>query len=191
MNKLLSYSMIAASFLLSAQAFADPPQTVITQCTTRTVNTNFTGNNWMAQPVCAANEIAIAGGGFCSQAGQMIGASTTNGKADRDIWLWCTKAGPAVWYGTCCQTAQVATPPPPKTVHNCTTRTVNESISGPNWVGKQVCQANEVAISAGGFCPKNGQMVGVSTTNGKTDGQVWLQCTASGPAIWYGVCCQQ
>jgi hypothetical protein len=57
----------------------------------------------MAQQVCQGNEVAVSGNGFCSQAGQMVGASTTSGRVDRNVWLWCSQSGRAIWYGMCCQ----------------------------------------------------------------------------------------
>ena len=57
----------------------------------------------MSQAVCEANELAVSAGGFCSQAGQMVGVSTTSGTVDRNVWLQCTQKGPAVWYAMCCR----------------------------------------------------------------------------------------
>jgi len=178
---------------LSAFAFAAQAQEakMLTQCMTRKVEAAYSGTTWMKQTVCSDNEVAISGSGFCLQAGAMIGASTTQNKIDRDVWLWCAKGGAAVWYGVCCQSAPIPVPAPVKALKSCITRKVEANFSGGIWMDKQVCQANEVAVSGGGFCSKAGQMIGASTTQGTVDGKVWLQCTAPGPAVWYGVCCQQ
>jgi hypothetical protein len=181
---------IAVSTFVLAEARADESK-MLGSCVTRTVNAPFNGTSWMVQHVCKENEVAVSGSGFCSDAGPMIGASTTNMKLDRDVWLWCSKNGNAVWYAMCCQNVTAPTPPPPKTLRACMTRTVNDNFSGSSWMFKQVCQPNEIAVSAGGFCSKAGQMVGASTTKDNPDGKVWLQCTQPGPAVWYGVCCQQ
>jgi hypothetical protein len=72
-------------------------------CTTRTVNASIVGGNWRSQAVCNSDEIALAAGGYCSTAGNMVGASTTSGALGRWGWLWCTGNGNAVWYATCCK----------------------------------------------------------------------------------------
>ncbi len=188
----MKYVVIAAALAITGmwatESRADEPK-VLTQCTTRTVDGNYSGTTWAMQQVCKENEVAVSAGGFCTQAGAMIGASTTKNQLNREVWLQCSKPGPAIWYASCCQ--QVAATPPPKSPKNCTTRTVNDKFAGKTFVGKDVCQANEFALSAGGFCTTAGQMVGASTTNGAQDRKVWLQCTQPGDAVWYGVCCQQ
>lgn len=188
MKNLITSAALALTTLLATQALAQE-QKVMAQCTTRTVDGAYAGNSWMKNTVCKENEVALSGSGFCSKAGAMVGASTTKDKLDRDVWLWCSQPGQAVWYATCCQ--QVAAVPPPKAIKACTTRTVNDNFTGSAWLAKQVCKDKEVAVSAGGFCSKAGQMVGVSTTNGAQDGKVWLQCTQPGAAVWYGMCCEQ
>lgn len=190
MHKLVLTAVAFASLAWSAESHAQEQPKVMTQCITRTVDANYTGTSWLSQKVCKENEVALSGGGFCSQAGPMIGASTTKDKLDRDVWLQCSKPGAAVWYATCCQ--QVAALPPPKALKSCVTRTVNDKFAGTTWLAKQVCKDNELAVSAGGFCSKAGQMVGASTTNQPIpDGRVWLQCTQPGDAVWYAMCCQQ
>jgi hypothetical protein len=80
-------------------------------------------------------------------------------------------------------------------IGGCVTRTVSGNYqTGSTWMPQTVCQANEIAISAGGFCstggtPTGARMIGVSTTSGSTDGQVWLWCSQTTQAIWYGMCC--
>jgi hypothetical protein len=71
-------------------------------CTTRTVDATFSGTTWMAQTVCHDGEFVFALGGFCKEAGEMKGVSTTNNTVDRQVWLWCTQSGRAVWYAMCC-----------------------------------------------------------------------------------------
>lgn len=76
----------------------------------------------------------------------------------------------------------------------CSTRTVSATYSYSGWKPQNVCAENEVAVSAGGFCSNGGsdsgaRMIGVSTTNGTVDRQVWLWCSQTTPAIWYAMCC--
>lgn len=189
MNKTLSLSLTLALTAAALPAVAAEP-TMPTQCVTRTVDANYSGTSWMAQNVCKENEVAISGNGFCKAAGAMVGASTTKDTLDRQVWLWCAKAGAAVWYGTCCQQTPVPANMPPKSLKQCVTRTVNAKFAGNTWVSQQVCKPNEVAASAGGFCSQAGQMVGASTTKDVVDGKVWLWCTQPGDAVWYGMCCQ-
>jgi hypothetical protein len=73
----------------------------------------------------------------------------------------------------------------------CVTRSVSASITGGNWRPQTVCNAGEVAMSAGGFCYSAGNMVGSSTTSGTIDRTTWLWCTGSGSAYWYAMCCPQ
>ena len=81
----------------------DPNYTVTIPCVTRSVNAGITGGSWQMKTVCQAGEVAMSAGGFCSAAGSMVGASTTNGTQDRNAWLWCTASGTAYWYAMCCQ----------------------------------------------------------------------------------------
>ena len=178
---------LAAFVMCSAWIAAAQAQTAtLGSCVTRTVNANYAGATWMAQQVCQGNEVAVSANGFCSRAGRMVGASTTSGTADRSVWLWCSQSGPAVWYAMCCQSQ-----PAPKAVHSCVTRTAAGNYAGTTWMPQHVCQGSEIAVSGGGFCSQAGQMVGASTTAGTANRDVWLWCSQSGPAIWYGVCCQQ
>ncbi len=82
---------------------AAPAPTSLRSCVTRTLSAGYAGTGGMGKLVCHANEIAISGNGFCSQAGQMVGASTTQQTVDRNVWLSCSKPGNAVWYASCCQ----------------------------------------------------------------------------------------
>lgn len=72
---------------------------------------------------------------------------------------------------------------------NCVTRSLNATYSGTTWLSKTVCNAGEIAVSAGGFCATAGDMKGVSTTTGTTDRLVWLWCSQGGNAYWYAMCC--
>ena len=72
-------------------------------CVTRVVNASIVGGNWRSQTVCNSDEVAIAAGGYCSTAGNMVGASTTSGSLNRSGWLWCSQNGNAIWYATCCK----------------------------------------------------------------------------------------
>jgi hypothetical protein len=72
-------------------------------CVTRVVNASIVSGNWRSQAVCNSDEVAISAGGYCSTAGNMVGASTTNGGLGRYAWLWCTQNGNAAWYATCCK----------------------------------------------------------------------------------------
>ena len=93
---------LAAVIMCSAWIATAGAQTgTLGSCVTRTVNANYAGATWMAQQVCQSNEVAVSANGFCSQAGRMVGASTTSGTADRSVWLWCSQSGPAVWYAMC------------------------------------------------------------------------------------------
>jgi hypothetical protein len=82
-----------------------PPGTgnVPYSCVTRTVSTSIQGGWWRSQTVCNSDELAISAGGYCSTAGDMVGASTTAGSLSRSAWLWCTQNGNAIWYATCCK----------------------------------------------------------------------------------------
>ena len=75
-------------------------------------------------------------------------------------------------------------------LNSCVTRSVNAAYSGTTWLQKTVCNAGEIAVSAGGFCATAGDMKGVSTTTGTTDRLVWLWCSQGGNAYWYAMCCQ-
>ncbi len=97
----LGFMIIVALAALTATGKA---ATIGISCVTRSVQSNYSGSNWMSQTVCQQNEVAISAGGFCSQAGNMKGASTTTGTADRLVWLWCSQNGAAYWYAMCCKT---------------------------------------------------------------------------------------
>lgn len=111
----------------------------------------------------------------------MIGASTTNMKLDRDVWLWCSKNGNAVWYAMCCQNvarADAAAPQDAARLHDPhgQRQLQRQQLD----VRRAGCQPNKIrCLQAGGFCSKAGQMVGASTTKDNPDGKVWLRCTAA------------
>ncbi|MFO7181163.1 MAG: hypothetical protein DIU78_020855 [Pseudomonadota bacterium] len=86
--------------------------------------------------------------------------------------------------------APFAAPSEAHAVSNCVTRSVSSTYTGTTWLQKTVCNAGEIAVSAGGFCSAAGDMKGVSTTSGTTDRLVWLWCNQPGQAYWYAVCCQ-
>lgn len=94
----LSAALAAAPLLAPVQAHANPHA-----CVTRSLFATYSGSTWLAQTVCAANEVAVSAGGFCSAAGDMRGVSTTSGTSDRLVWLWCNQSGGAYWYAMCCQ----------------------------------------------------------------------------------------
>ena len=94
----LSAALAAAPLLAPIQAHANPHA-----CVTRSLFATYSGSTWLAQTVCAANEVAVSAGGFCSAAGDMRGVSTTSGTSDRLVWLWCNQSGGAYWYAMCCQ----------------------------------------------------------------------------------------
>ena len=85
--------------------------------------------------------------------------------------------------------APFVTSSPAHAVSNCVTRSVNSTYTGTTWLSKTVCNAGEIAVSAGGFCSAAGDMKGVSTTSGTVDRLVWLWCNSTGQAYWYAVCC--
>ena len=97
-NILLATAFAAAPMLAPTQAHANPHA-----CVTRSLYATYSGTSWMAQTVCAANEVAISAGGFCAASGDMRGVSTTSGTTDRLVWLWCNQTGGAYWYAMCCQ----------------------------------------------------------------------------------------
>lgn len=106
-------STIAIGLLgAAAQPAHAAPSGVISKCVTRTFSGTYqNGANWMAQTVCQPNEIAISAGGFCSPGASptgahMIGASTTSGTTDRQVWLWCSQTTQAIWYGMCCDSLE-------------------------------------------------------------------------------------
>jgi hypothetical protein len=171
-----------------------PPRPAVASlaaCTTRNVLGSYSGGTWMARQVCQGGEVAVSAGGFCSGAGRMVGASTTNGGTDGSAWLWCSQAGQAYWYGMCCQPSQTGgMGAPSSAVGNCVNRRVDATYSGGTWMAQAVCQPNEIAISAGGFCAGAGQAVGMSTTNPTRDRNAWLWCSQSGQAYWYATCCE-
>jgi hypothetical protein len=76
----------------------------------------------------------------------------------------------------------------------CVTRTLASAYTYNGWEPRDVCPANEVAISAGGFCSNGAsdtgaRLIGVSTTSGTVDRRVWLWCSQPTAAIWYAMCC--
>lgn len=71
----------------------------------------------------------------------------------------------------------------------CVTRSLSSTYTGSTWLSKTICNAGEVAVSAGGFCNGAGNMKGVSTTTGTADRLVWLWCSQTGTAYWYAMCC--
>lgn len=75
-------------------------------------------------------------------------------------------------------------------LNSCVTRSLNATYTGTTWQSKTVCNAGEIAVSAGGFCATAGDMKGVSTTTGTTDRLVWLWCSQGGNAYWYAMCCK-
>ena len=94
---------VVATVAVSAVAPAAKADTgTISSCVTRSLSDTYTGTTWSSRTVCNAGEVAISAGGFCSNAGEMKGVSTTTGTADRLVWLWCSASGQAYWYAMCC-----------------------------------------------------------------------------------------
>jgi hypothetical protein len=89
--------------LLAAVAGLTGTSTSYAACITRTIGGTYKGTSWVAEKVCAQGEYAVSAGGFCKGNGvSMKGVSTTAGTTDRQVWLWCSQDGPAVWYAMCC-----------------------------------------------------------------------------------------
>jgi hypothetical protein len=167
---------------------ANPDLPAVGSCVTREIAGTYTALpispqlKWMEQTVCQPNEIAVSAGGSC-RAGQMVGVSTTNLSADRNVWLWCGQPGPASWSAMCCQ--------PRATTHkigNCTPRTFRGNFAGATWMTETTCQPGEIAVAAGGSCGPAGPLVGVRTEGASARTALW--CSRPGPAVWDAMCCQ-
>jgi hypothetical protein len=101
--KVVLAALLAVGILVPAMA---SPAHAVSACVTRTVFATYTKPatkpQWVPKTVCNSGEIAVSAGGFCYSAGSMVGASTTSGTTDRQVWLWCTSTGSAYWYAMCC-----------------------------------------------------------------------------------------
>lgn len=112
-NWMMVAALAAGLFTITAGAAPAHAATsgVLSKCVTRTVSATYSYGGWQPQNVCAANEVAVSAGGFCSPGysdtgARMIGVSTTNGTVDRQVWLWCSQTTAAIWYAMCCDSLE-------------------------------------------------------------------------------------
>lgn len=96
------FAIAAVAVVAVAAPAAHADTGTISSCVTRSLSDTYTGTTWLSRNVCNVGEVAVSAMGFCSNAGNMKGVSTTTGTADRQVWLWCSATGQAYWYAMCC-----------------------------------------------------------------------------------------
>jgi hypothetical protein len=108
LRRILLTGLFAMATTVGATAFTSAAHASVNTCITRTVSATYNSTSWVPQTVCASGEFAVSAAGFCGNgtsatAGSLVGVSTTANTKDRQVWLWCTKPGAAIWYAMCCK----------------------------------------------------------------------------------------